>query len=67
VAAVLSREEEVGQADMLAVAVLNELARTKYVALFGLTCIARAVVCMTSLGGSGSRLIGPVGEYVRAA
>jgi hypothetical protein len=51
---------------MLAVAVLTELARSKYVALFGLTCIAPAVACMTSLGGSGSRLIGPVGEYVRS-
>jgi hypothetical protein len=67
VAAVLSREEEVSQADMLAVAVLVELARTKYVALFGLTCIARAIACIKFLGGSGSLLIGPVGEYVRAA
>jgi hypothetical protein len=52
---------------MLAVAVLAELARTKYVASFGLTCIARTVSCMTSLGSSGSRLIGPAGEYVRSA
>jgi hypothetical protein len=61
VAGVLSREEEVGWADVLAVPVLAELARTKYATLFGLTCMARTVACMTDLGGSGSRLIEPVG------
>jgi hypothetical protein len=64
VAGVLSREEEVGWADVLAVPVLAELARTKYAALFGLTCMARTAACMTDLGGSGSRLIEPVGEFV---
>jgi hypothetical protein len=60
----LAKEEEVGWEDVLAVPVLAELARTKYAALFGLTCMARTAACMTDLGGSGSRLIEPVGEFV---